>query len=65
MKIKHSIAILAASLAIIPASAQRYKTIDKSIAVVGNELITVSDLENEIRMMHAQGQSSDRLTRCN
>ena len=65
MKIKHSIAILAASLAIIPTSAQRYKTIDKSIAVVGNELITVSDLENEIRMMHAQGQSSDRLTRCN
>ena len=65
MKIKHTIAILAASLAIIPAGAQRYKTIDKSIAVVGNELITVSDLENEIRMMHAQGLSSDRLTRCN
>ena len=64
MKIKHTIAILAASLAIIPAGAQKYKTIDKSIAVVGNELITVSDLENEIRMMHAQGQSSDRLTRC-
>ncbi|MBR5924741.1 MAG: peptidylprolyl isomerase [Bacteroidales bacterium] len=65
MKIKHTIAILAAALAMIPAGAQRYKTIDKSIAVVGNELITVSDLENEIRMMHAQGQSSDRLTRCN
>lgn len=64
MKIKHTIAILAAALAIIPAGAQKYKTIDKSIAVVGNELITVSDLENEIRMMHAQGQSSDRLTRC-
>ncbi|MBR5703398.1 MAG: peptidylprolyl isomerase [Bacteroidales bacterium] len=65
MKIKHTIAILAAALAIIPAGAQKYKTIDKSIAVVGNELITVSDLENEIRMMHAQGQASDRLTRCN
>ena len=65
MKIKHTIAILASVLAIIPAGAQKYKTIDKSIAVVGNELITVSDLENEIRMMHAQGQSSDRLTRCN
>ena len=65
MKIKHTIAILAAAMAIIPAGAQKYKTIDKSIAVVGNELITVSDLENEIRMMHAQGQASDRLTRCN
>ena len=64
MKIKHTIAILAAALTIVPAGAQKYKTIDKSIAVVGNELITVSDLENEIRMMHAQGQSSDRLTRC-
>ena len=65
MKIKHTIAVLAAALTLIPAGAQKYKTIDKSIAVVGNELITVSDLENEIRMMHAQGQSSDRLTRCN
>ena len=64
MKIKHTIAVLAATLTLIPAGAQKYKTIDKSIAVVGNELITVSDLENEIRMMHAQGQSSDRLTRC-
>ncbi len=65
MRIKHAIAIFAASLAVIPAGAQRYKTIDKNVAIVGNELITVSDLENEIQMMHAQGQSSDRLTRCN
>ena len=65
MKIKHTIAALAALLCIIPAGAQRYKTIDKSIAVVGNELITVSDLESEIQMMRAQGQSSsDRSTRC-
>ena len=65
MRIKHAIAIFAAALAIIPAAAQKYKTIDKNVAIVGNELITVSDLENEIQMMHAQGQSSDRLTRCN
>ncbi len=64
MKIKNTIACLAALLCIIPAGAQRYKAIDKSIAVVGNELITVSDLENEIQMMRAQGQSSDRATRC-
>ena len=63
MKIKHTIAILAA-FAVIPAAAQKYKTIDKSVAVVGNELITVSDLENEIKMMRAQGQASDRSTRC-
>ena len=65
MKIKHTIAAIAVLLCMIPAGAQRYKTIDKSIAVVGNELITVSDLENEIQMMRAQGQgASDRATRC-
>ena len=65
MKIKYAIAFLAAAFCIVPAVAQRYRTIDKSVAVVGNELITVSDIENEIQMMRAQGQSSDRLTRCN
>ena len=65
MKIKHTIAGLAAILCLIPAGAQRYKTIDKSIAVIGNELITVSDLENEIQVMRAQGQgASDRSARC-
>ena len=64
MKIKYIIAAIAA-LGSICAGAQKYKTIDKSIAVVGNELITVSDLENEIQMMRAQGQASDRSTRCN
>lgn len=65
MKIKLTIAGLAALLCIIPAGAQRYKTIDKSIAVIGNELITVSDIENEIQMMRAQGQgASDRAARC-
>ena len=65
MKIKYAIAFLAAAFCIVPAGAQKYRTIDKSVAVVGNELITVSDIENEIQMMRAQGQSSDRLTRCN
>ena len=57
------ITILAAGLA-LSAAAQRYKTIDKSIAVVGNELVTVSDLEGEVQMMRANGMSSDRTMRC-
>ena len=65
MKIKHIALAFAILLGTAPAEAQKYKTIDKSIAVVGNELITVSDLENEIQMMRAQGQMSDRNTRCN
>ena len=47
------------------ASAQKYnKTIDKSVAVVGNELITISDIEAEVQMMRAQGSGSDRNARC-
>ena len=44
---------------------QKYnKIIDKSIAVVGNELITISDVEAEVQMRRAQGGGSDRNIRC-
>lgn len=45
---------------------QRYGSglIDKSVAVVGNELITLSDIEQEVQMIRAQGGSSDRNMRC-
>jgi len=48
------------------AYAQKYQNgvIDKSVAVIGNELITISDLEEEIKMMRAQGLSSDKNARC-
>ena len=50
----------------IQAGAQRYGggLIDKSVAVVGGELITLSDIESQVQMMAAEGQSSDRTTRC-
>ena len=58
---------LAALLALcLSASAQRYDgIINKTIAVVGNEVITLADLEQEIRMAGMQGGSSDRTMRCN
>ena len=34
--------------------------IDKTIALVGNEIITISQLEAEVQMMMAQGMVSDR-----
>ncbi|MCM1177868.1 MAG: peptidylprolyl isomerase [Clostridium sp.] len=48
------------------ASAQRYPDgiIDKTIAVVGNEMITISNLEQEVQMMRASGMASDRNMRC-
>ena len=46
-------------------SAQRYYgVVDKSVAVIGNEMISLSDLETEVQMIRAQGGSSDRSMRC-
>ena len=61
--------VLAAScllFACISMSAQKYNVVDKSIAVVGNELITIGNLEQEVQMMNAQnpGRSSGRNQRC-
>lgn len=47
------------------ASAQKYSgVIDKSVAVVGNEMITLSEVESQVQMLKAQGQASDKSTRC-
>ena len=66
IKTKYLLATAAATLMLgVAARAQKYYSIDKSIAVVGNELIMVSDLESEIQLMRAQGNySSDKSTRC-
>ena len=52
--------IIAAAFAVISsiASAQKYPDgiIDKTVAVVGNEMITISDLEEEVQMMQAYGK---------
>lgn len=46
--------------------AQEYPAglIDKTVAVVGAEMISISDIENELQMMRAQGMSSDKNMRC-
>lgn len=38
--------------------------VDKVAAVVGGEMIAISDIESQIQMMRAQGMSSDRNMRC-
>lgn len=50
----------------IAASAQKYPDgiIDKSIAVVGNEMIRISNIEEEVQMRRTQGMSSDANARC-
>ena len=57
-------AALAASLvclAAVSAQAQKYRGIvDKSVAIVGNEMISLSDVEGQAQAMRAQGFPADR-----
>ena len=59
-------AVLAFVLTAVGASAQKYAdgVIDKTIAVIGNEMITISQLEEEVQMMRAYGMLSDKSGRC-
>ena len=61
------IVLAAALLACTALSAQKYQggLVDKTVAVVGNEVIMISDIESEVQQMQAQGRSSDRDMRCN
>lgn len=45
-------------------SAQKYNVVDKTIAVVGNEAVMISDIESEVKAQSAQGLVSDRNYRC-
>ncbi len=63
--IKKTIVTLLVVLATCSAGfAQKYKYIDKSVAVVGNELILISDIEGSVKERRAQGLMSDRNVRC-
>lgn len=66
MKIKAAVAALA--LALMPLStlsAQKYDgVIDKTVALVGNSMILLSQIESEVQMMQFQGYVSDRNLRC-
>ena len=61
------IVLAAALLSCGMLSAQKYQggLVDKTVAVVGNEVIMISDIESQVQQMTAQGRSSDRDMRCN
>ena len=50
----------------VGANAQKYDKglIDKSVAVVGEEMIKISSMEEEIKFMRANGMLSDKNVRC-
>lgn len=67
MKNIFKLAAIAATLMLpISGFAQKYGNglIDKTIAVVGNEMISLSELEQEILYMRMQGMYSDKNMRC-
>jgi len=65
MKTFRYIAVAAAACLGLAAQAQKYDgVIDKTVAIVGNEVIKISDIENEIQVLRSQGQASDRNQRC-
>ncbi len=65
-KIFKGILVLLATASAPLVMAQKYNNglIDKTVAVVGNEMIMISTLEQEVQMMRAQGMSSDKNLRC-
>ena len=58
------VALLA--LPLLPARAQKYNDglVDKSVAVIGNDMIMLSELEAEVQMMRMRGQQADQKIRC-
>ena len=61
-----AIVFAAALLVSTGLSAQKYSggLVDKTVAVVGNEVILVSDIESQVQQEQAQGRSSDQDMRC-
>ena len=61
-----TVAVMAFACVSVVASAQKYPNgvIDKTIAVVGNEVILLSQLEDEVQMKSAYGAMSDKNGRC-
>ena len=59
-------AVAASVCVAVSASAQKYTDgiVDKTIAVIGNEVVTISQLEEEVKMMRAYGMMSDKSGRC-
>lgn len=67
MKMKKTVLIIAAMAASLAANAQTYPDglIDKTVAVVGNEMISIGLLESELRQYSIEMGSVDKNMRCN
>ena len=66
MRLNRIVLAAAAILLCVQVSAQKYSNglIDKTVAVVGNEVILLSQIEEDVKMQLAYGMKSDRNARC-
>ena len=58
--------VVALMVVTVPAKAQKYEggLVDKSVALIGNEVIMLSQLEAEAQLMSARGITVDKSARC-
>ena len=62
---KKIFAAAAIALTCLTLNAQKYNgLIDKTVAVIGGEFVSLSDLEQEVNTMRARGYASDQNMRC-
>ena len=67
LHIMRFVAAAAAFVAVsVAASAQKYQNglVDKTVAVIGNEVIMLSDVEEEVKNQNYAGYMSDKTGRC-
>ncbi|MCR5710784.1 MAG: peptidylprolyl isomerase [Bacteroidales bacterium] len=62
---KKTIIAVLLTLAFLPAGAQQYDgVIEKTVALIGNDIVMLSDIESEAQMMRARGLVVDKSARC-
>ena len=65
MKMKKIVPVILLLLAVLPAKGQKYDgVVEKSIALVGNDIVMLSEIEGEAQMQRARGLSVDKSARC-
>ena len=64
-KMKRILSTALMLLSFLPLGAQKYDgVIEKSVAMIGNDIVMLSEIEAEAQMMRARGLTVDRTARC-
>ena len=65
MKMKQILTAFLLLAVLLPLRAQKYEgVVEKSVALIGNDIVMLSDVEQEAQMMRARGLTVDKAARC-